>query len=86
MIVETKGIFEVADRQKHLLVKQQHPGLDIRFVFSRSKSPIRKGSPTTYANWCVKNGFLFADKLIPQDWIDEPHNPASHEAIARAAA
>lgn len=33
IIVETKGLFSVADRQKHLLIQKQHPGLDIRFVF-----------------------------------------------------
>jgi hypothetical protein len=71
IIIETKGRFETEDRQKHLLIKAQHPSLDIRFVFSRSKSVIRKGSPTTYADWCRKNGFLFADKLIPEDWFTE---------------
>ena len=74
VIVETKGIFDLPDRKKHLLIKEQHPGLDIRFVFDRSKTPIYKGSPTTYADWCRKNGFQFADKLIPQEWINE--NPS----------
>lgn len=69
VIIETKGRFETADRQKHLLVKQQHPELDIRFVFSRSAQYIRKGSPTTYADWCRKHGFMFADKRIPDDWF-----------------
>src|SRR3546814_19922388 len=64
IIVETKGIFDVDDRRKHELIKAQHPGLDIRFVFSRSKSPIRKGSKTTYADWCAKRGIPFADKQI----------------------
>lgn len=70
IIVESKGLFSLEDRKKHLLVKEQHPSLDIRFVFSRSASPIRKGSKTTYADWCRKNGFLFADKLIPPEWLD----------------
>ena len=74
IIVEGKGIFDVEDRQKHLLIKEQHPDLDIRFVFSRSASPIRKGSPTTYAAWCEKHGYKFADKLIPQDWLQEKPN------------
>ena len=33
IIIETKGRFVTADRQKMLLVKEQHPDLDIRFVF-----------------------------------------------------
>lgn len=69
IIVETKGRFTTEDRQKHLWVKAEHPHLDIRFVFSNSRSRIRKGSPTTYADWCIKNGFLFADKLIPESWF-----------------
>lgn len=72
IIVEGKGVFDVEDRQKHLLVKQQHPELDIRFVFSSSKKPIRKGSPTSYAAWCEKHGFQFADRTIPEAWLKEP--------------
>ena len=71
IIVETKGRFVLDDRKKHLLVKSQHPHLDIRFVFTNSKSKIRKGSPTSYADWCNKNGFTFSDKLIPKEWLNE---------------
>ena len=67
--VEVKGLFELADRKKHLLIKEQHPDLDIRFLFQRSASPIRKGSKTTYADWCNANGFIYADKVIPQEWL-----------------
>jgi hypothetical protein len=71
IIVESKGRFVAADRKKHLLVKKQHPELDIRFVFSNSKAKINKGSKTTYGDWCDKNGYLYADKLIPEGWIKE---------------
>jgi hypothetical protein len=71
IIIESKGRFLPNDRKKHLWVKEQHPGLDIRFVFSNSNRPINKGSKTTYAAWCEKHGFKYADKLIPQAWIDE---------------
>lgn len=69
IFIETKGRFETDDRQKHLFIKAQHPELDIRFVFSNPKAKIRKGSPTTYADWCLKHGFLFAHKLIPKEWL-----------------
>jgi hypothetical protein len=72
IIIETKGLFTVEDRKKHTLIKTQHPEKDIRFVFSNSNSKLRKGSPTSYAAWCEKQGFLYADKLIPQSWIKEP--------------
>lgn len=69
IIIESKGRFVVADRKKHLLIKKQHPELDIRFVFSNSRAKINKGSKTTYGMWCEKHGFLYADKLIPEEWI-----------------
>jgi hypothetical protein len=69
IVVETKGRFVVADRKKHLLIKQQHPDLDIRFVFQNPKNKITKGSKTTYADWCIKNGFQYADKRIPDEWL-----------------
>ena len=72
IIIETKGVWDAEDRKKHLLIKEQHPELDIRFVFTRSKAPIYKGSKTTYASFCEKNNIKYADKLIPREWIDEP--------------
>lgn len=71
IFIETKGRFVMEDRKKHLLIKSQHPDLDIRFVFQNSRNKIRKGSPTTYADWCKKHGFLYADKTIPQEWLSE---------------
>jgi hypothetical protein len=71
LIVETKGIFDAADRKKHLLIKAQHPELDIRFVFTRAKAPICKGSKTTVAMWCEANGFKWAEKLVPPEWLRE---------------
>jgi len=70
IFVETKGRFVTEDRKKHVLIRKQHPELDIRFVFQNSKNKIRKGSPTTYADWCNKHGFKYADKVIPQEWLD----------------
>ena len=71
IIVESKGRFLAPDRQKHLLVKKHNPELDIRFVFSNSNARISKTSRTTYAMWCRKNGYQYADKLIPQEWLNE---------------
>lgn len=71
IIIETKGRFMLDDRQKHLLIKEQHPDLDIRFVFTSSKSKISKTSKTTYGEWCEKHGFQYADKFIPDSWLLE---------------
>lgn len=71
IIVETKGIFDPTDRKKHILIREQNPEVDIRFVFTRSKATLSKASHTTYADWCIKNGFEYADKLIPPSWWKE---------------
>ena len=69
ILVETKGRWVLEDRKKHLLIKSQHPDLDIRIVFQNPKGKIRKGSKTTYADWCDKHGIIWADKEIPKDWL-----------------
>tara|TARA_A100001391_G_C4992914_1_gene258609 strand:+ start:120 stop:521 length:402 start_codon:yes stop_codon:yes gene_type:complete len=69
ILVETKGRWILEDRKKHLLIKQQHPELDIRIVFQSAKGKIRKGSKTTYADFCDKHGIIWADKEIPKDWL-----------------
>jgi hypothetical protein len=71
IIVETKGRFVLADRKKHKLIKEQYPELDIRFVFSNSNTKISKRSKTTYASWCEALGIPYADKTIPQSWLEE---------------
>lgn len=70
IIIESKGRFTASDRKKHLLVQKQHPEYDIRFVFSNSKAKLSKGSKTTYADWCQKHGFQYADKHIPEEWLN----------------
>lgn len=69
--VETKGRFIASDRQKHLLIKAQCPDIDIRFVFSNQNQKLYKGSKTTYAQWCEKHGFQYANKTIPKAWLEE---------------
>lgn len=69
VIVESKGRFMVDDRMRHLEIKKQHPDLDIRFVFSNSKSKISKKSKTTLGMWAENNGFMYADKRIPDEWL-----------------
>lgn len=71
IIVETKGQFLSSDRSKHKLIKAQNPELDIRFVFSNSRTRIGKKSKTTYGMWCERLGFEYADKSIPQSWLKE---------------
>ena len=71
IIIETKGRFLAADRRKHLAIKKQHPTLDIRFVFTNSRARLSKGAKSNYAQWCIKYGFRYYDRIIPEDWLKE---------------
>lgn len=71
IIIETKGRFLAADRRKHLAIKKQHPKLDIRFVFTNSSSKLSKGAKSSYAQWCIRHGFRYYDRIIPEDWLKE---------------
>ncbi len=82
VIIESKGRFVTADRQKHLFIKAQHPDLDIRFVFSNPNARIGKKSTTTYGMWCEKAGFQYAARTIPAAWLREKPNKASLAAIS----
>jgi|TARA_A100001391_G_scaffold53871_1_gene32837 hypothetical protein len=66
--IEAKGHLDKGDRMKMLLVKEQHPDLDIRFVFLRAANKIYKGSKTTYADWATKHKFEWAEGSIPEEW------------------
>ena len=81
VIIETKGRFLTDDRQKHLLIRKQYPELDIRFVFSNPKAKLRKGSPTSYADWCDKNNFRYNAKTVPKEWLVEKAVRASQKTI-----
>lgn len=75
-IIETKGAFNSADRKKMKLVKSQNPKLDIRFIFSNSKTKIGKKSNTTYAKWCELNDFPYhciysTKEVFPTEWLKE---------------
>ena len=67
--LELKGHLDVVDRVKHLFLKTQNPHLDVRFIFPNSKKKIYKGSKTSYADWCNRHDFLYADNRIPNLWL-----------------
>ena len=71
IIIETKGMFTAADRRKHLCIRKQHPELDIRFVLENSRRKLRKGAKSTYGQWCIRYGFQYYDRIIPENWLKE---------------
>ena len=69
IFIEAKGHLDKADRVKMVLVKEQHKDLDIRFVFMNARNRIYRGSKTTYADWCNRYDFRWAEKKIPEEWF-----------------
>ena len=67
--IEAKGRLTREDRTKMLLIKQQHPELDIRFLFMNCHQKLYKGSKTSYGQWCGKHNFKWANKTVPLDWL-----------------
>lgn len=68
ILIEAKGYFRSADQRKHRAIKNQHPELDIRFVFMKLSSRVQ-GSKMTCQEWCEKYDFLYAEKEIPKVWL-----------------
>lgn len=68
IIVEVKGYFPASDRTKHLLIRQQHPDVDIRFLFMADKR-LRKTSNAKYSDWCKRHGFKYSVGKIPNSWL-----------------
>ena len=81
IVVETKGYFPPDERKKMLLIHKQHPELDVRVILYRHTDPILKGSPTTYAMWCSKNGIKWGtpDDLLA--WAKEPKDERRIKAL-----
>lgn len=67
--VETKGKLVYEDRRKHLAVKKQHPELDLRFCFMEAHKKM-PGTKSTHAQWAERNGYLWCDKEIPEEWFN----------------
>lgn len=95
IILEVKGHFggiagrgirerSAEQRKKYLLVKEQRPDLDIRFVFQRASTPIYPRSPTSHGKWATDNGFKWSDKgRVPPAWIEEIRQQQQQPASKR---
>jgi hypothetical protein len=69
IIIEAKGFFRDDDQRKHRAVREAHPELDIRFVFSNINSRVQRRK-LTCGEWCEKYNFQYAQEKIPLEWIE----------------
>lgn len=57
VMIETKGyLSDYKERHKYILIKDQHPDLDLRFVFD-DPNKLCGGTKMTHAKWADKHGF-----------------------------
>lgn len=68
VLIEAKGLLDRESKRKMIAVKTQHPELDIRFVFMDGNKKI-PGSKQTHGQWATKNGFVWAEREVPQEWL-----------------
>ena len=69
IIIEAKGFFRYLEQRMHRSIKEQHPELDIRFIFSNINSKVQR-SKLTCGEWCEKHNFQYAQENIPIEWIE----------------
>ncbi len=75
LYIETKGLLDKQDPEKHQALKQQYPQLDIRIIFSNPHTWDRAAKTRTYAKWADKVGIKWTSKARMQktlkEWINE---------------
>ena len=73
--IEVKGYFRQDAQRKMRSMKEQHPELDIRFLFQRGNSTVqgakkrKDGTKMTCAEWAEKHNFIYAEEIIPDEWF-----------------
>lgn len=74
ILCETKGFLsDHQERNKYVLLKQQYPDLDLRFVFD-NPNKLCGGTKYTHAKWADKHNFLWCgirDEETIKRWIGE---------------
>lgn len=74
LLLEVKGwLSDHQERYKYVLLKQQYPDLDLRFIFD-NVNKYCGGTKYTHATWCDKHGFKYCsvkDVDTIQAWLNE---------------
>ncbi len=81
IVIEVKGFLLMDARKTLILVREQHPDIDIRMVLNRAGARVQGLKTLNLAQWCDKFGFPWAVKLIPEEWRNEPPRKKRLKAI-----
>lgn len=71
MYIEAKGWFKPSDRAKMKRVRDQHPELDIRFMFQRATNKLGPHRSWDYVYWCERENFKWCENELPTEWVRE---------------
>jgi hypothetical protein len=81
VLLETKGyLSDHQERNKYVLLKKQHPDLDLRFVFD-NPNKLCGGTKMTHAKWAEKYEFKYCGiKDVDQikSWVKETNETSNH--------
>lgn len=81
VLLETKGyLSDHQERNKYVLLKKQHPDLDLRFVFD-NPNKLCGGTKMTHAKWAEKYEFKYCGiKDVDQikSWVKESNETSNH--------
>ena len=67
--IEVKGYFPPEERTKLLAVRRCNPSREIRIVFQNANTKLSRNGKTTYGDWATRNGFVWADGAVPEEWL-----------------
>ncbi len=74
LLIEGKGyLSDHKERYKYVLIKEQHPDIDLRFVFD-NPNKLCGGTKMTHAKWAEKYGFRYCsikDTEQIESWLKE---------------
>lgn len=74
ILLEGKGyLSDYRERNKYVLLKQQHPEIDLRFVFD-NPNKLCGGMKSTHAEWAEKYNFPYCsikDVETIKEWVNE---------------
>ena len=71
ILIEAKGYFTAENRKTAILVRECNPEADIRFVFQKPGLKINPGAKQNCGQWATRNGFLWAARVVPEEWLKE---------------
>jgi hypothetical protein len=71
ILVESKGLLTVQDKQKLKLIREQHPDKLIALLFQRNLKLTKAKNSKRYVDWAIENKFPVAvGEVVPDDWMN----------------